>query len=72
MYHDDPLIDEQCMKKVKLSSNTFYWLSKYKGQKMCWFFYGGIIVSYIIVINVLLVIKMDLLVLVDIKEFNVK
>ena len=51
MYHDDPLIDEQCMKKEKLSSNTFYWLSKCKGQKMCWFFYGGIIVSYIIVIN---------------------
>ena len=35
-------------------------------------YYGGIIVSYIITINVLLVIKIDLLVLVDIKEYNVK
>ncbi len=31
MYHDNPLIDEQCMKKEKLTSNTFYWLSKSKG-----------------------------------------
>ena len=62
------------MKKEKLSSNTFYWLSKSKGSKECvdLTYYEGITVSYIIVINVLLVIMMDLLVFVDIKEYNVK
>jgi hypothetical protein len=64
MYHDNPLIDEQCMKKEKLSSNTFYWLSKSKGSKECVDlpYYEGITVSYIIVIHILLVIKMDLIV----------
>jgi hypothetical protein len=28
MCHDDAFIDEQCMKKEKIGSNTFYWLRK--------------------------------------------
>ena len=47
MCHDDPFKDEQCMKKEKIGSNTFYWLRKCKGSKVCVRlpYYGGIIGS---------------------------
>ena len=35
MCHDDPFIDEQCMKKEKIGENTFIWLRKCKGSKVC-------------------------------------
>ncbi len=35
MCHDDPFKDEQCMKREKLGSNTFYWVRKCKGAKVC-------------------------------------
>ena len=35
MCHDDPFKDEQCLKKEKLGSNTFYWVRKCKGAKVC-------------------------------------
>ena len=35
MCHDDPFKDEQCMKKEKLGENTFYWVRKCKGAKVC-------------------------------------
>ena len=35
MCHDDPFKDEQCLKKEKLGENTFYWLRKCKGSKVC-------------------------------------
>ena len=35
MCHDDPFKDEQCMKKETLGSNTFYWVRKCKGAKVC-------------------------------------
>ena len=35
MCHDDPFIDEQCMKKEKIGENTFVWLRKCKGAKVC-------------------------------------
>ncbi len=35
MCHDDAFIDEQCMKKEKIGLNTFYWLRKCKGAKVC-------------------------------------
>ena len=35
MCHDDPFIDEQCMKKETIGSNTFVWLRKCKGSKVC-------------------------------------
>ncbi len=45
MCHDDPFKDEQCMKKEKLGSNTFYWVRKCKGAKVCVDlpYYGGMI-----------------------------
>ena len=45
MCHDDPFKDEQCMKTEKLGSNTFYWVRKCKGAKVCVDlpYYGGII-----------------------------
>ena len=45
MCHDDPFKDEQCMKKEKLGSNTFYWVRKCKGAKVCVNlpYYNGII-----------------------------
>ena len=50
MCHDDAFIDEQCMKKEKIGSNTFYWLRKCKGSKVCVDlpYYGGITGSCII------------------------
>ena len=35
MCHDDPFKDEQCMKTETLGSNTFIWLRKCKGAKVC-------------------------------------
>ena len=35
MCHDDPFKDEQCMKTEELGSNTFIWLRKCKGAKVC-------------------------------------
>jgi hypothetical protein len=35
MCHDDPYKDEQCMKTETLGSNTFVWLRKCKGSKVC-------------------------------------
>ena len=35
MCHDDPFKDEQCMKREELGSNTFVWLRKCKGAKVC-------------------------------------
>ena len=35
MCHDDPFKDEQCMKKETLGTNTFVWLRKCKGAKVC-------------------------------------
>ncbi len=35
MCHDDPFKDEQCMKKETLGTNTFYWVRKCKGAKVC-------------------------------------
>ena len=35
MCHDDPFKDEQCMKRETLGSNTFYWVRKCKGAKVC-------------------------------------
>jgi hypothetical protein len=35
MCHDDPFKDEQCLKVEKLGENTFYWLRKCKGSKVC-------------------------------------
>ena len=32
---DDGFKDEQCMKREKLGSNTFYWVKKCKGSKVC-------------------------------------
>ena len=45
MCHDDPFKDEQCMKKETLGSNTFYWVRKCKGAKVCVDlpYYNGII-----------------------------
>ena len=45
MCHDDPFKDEQCMKREKLGSNTFYWVRKCKGAKVCVDlpYYGNII-----------------------------
>ena len=45
MCHDDPFKDEQCMKKEALGTNTFYWVRKCKGAKVCVDlpYYGGII-----------------------------
>ena len=50
MCHDDPFIDEQCMKKEKIGENTFVWLRKCKGSKVCVDlpYYGGITGSCII------------------------
>ena len=50
MCHDDPFIDEQCMKKEKIGENTFIWLRKCKGSKVCAKlpYYGGITGSCII------------------------
>ncbi len=50
MCHDDPFIDEQCMKKEKIGENTFIWLRKCKGSKVCADlpYYGGITGSCII------------------------
>ena len=47
MCHDDPFKDEQCMKREKLGSNTFYWVRKCKGAKVCVTlpYYNGIIGS---------------------------
>ena len=35
MCHDDPFKDEQCMKVETLGKNTFYWVRKCKGAKVC-------------------------------------
>ena len=35
MCHDDPFKDEQCMKRETLGSNTFIWVRKCKGAKVC-------------------------------------
>ena len=35
MCHDDPFKDEQCMKRETLGSNTFVWVRKCKGAKVC-------------------------------------
>jgi len=35
MCHDDPFKDEQCMKEETLGTNTFYWVRKCKGAKVC-------------------------------------
>ena len=35
MCHDDPFKDEQCAKTEELGSNTFVWLRKCKGSKVC-------------------------------------
>jgi hypothetical protein len=35
MCHDDDFKDEQCMKKETLGTNTFYWVRKCKGAKVC-------------------------------------
>ena len=45
MCHDDPFKDEQCMKKETLGTNTFYWVRKCKGAKVCVElpYYSGII-----------------------------
>ena len=45
MCHDDPFKDEQCMKKETLGTNTFYWVRKCKGAKVCVQlpYYSGII-----------------------------
>ena len=45
MCHDDPFKDEQCMKKEALGTNTFYWVRKCKGAKVCVQlpYYSGII-----------------------------
>ncbi len=50
MCHDDPFIDEQCMKTETIGSNTFVWLRKCKGAKVCADlpYYGGITGSCII------------------------
>ena len=45
MCHDDPFKDEQCMKRETLGSNTFVWVRKCKGAKVCVDlpYYNGII-----------------------------
>ena len=45
MCHDDPFKDEQCMKRETLGKNTFYWVRKCKGAKVCVNlpYYGNII-----------------------------
>jgi hypothetical protein len=45
MCHDDDFKDEQCMKREKFGSNTFVWVRKCKGAKVCVTlpYYGGII-----------------------------
>ena len=35
MCHDDPFKDEQCMKTETLGKNTFVWVRKCKGAKVC-------------------------------------
>jgi len=35
MCHDDPFKDEQCLKTETFGRNTFYWLRKCKGAKVC-------------------------------------
>ena len=35
MCHDDPFKDEQCMKRETLGTNTFVWVRKCKGAKVC-------------------------------------
>ncbi len=42
---DDGFKDEQCMKREKLGSNTFYWVKKCKGAQVCVDlpYYGGMI-----------------------------
>ena len=53
MCHDEPFQDEQCLKKEKLGSNTFYWLRKCKKFKVCVDlpYYEGIIGSCVIKIR---------------------
>ena len=50
MCHDDSFIDEQCLKAETIGSNTFVWLRKCKGSKVCVQlpYYGGITGSCII------------------------
>ena len=50
MCHDDPFIDEQCLKAESIGGNNFVWLRKCKGSKVCVRlpYYGGITGSCII------------------------
>ena len=50
MCHDDPFKDEQCLKKEIIGSNTFAWVRKCKGAKVCVTlpYYGEIIGSCLI------------------------
>ena len=50
MCHDDPFIDEQCLKAESIGGNDFVWLRKCKGSKVCVRlpYYGGITGSCVI------------------------
>ena len=78
MCHDDPFKDEQCMKTETLGKNTFVWVRKCKGAKVCVDlpYYNDIIgacsikVDHIMMVNhVLMVINV---VLVFVMVLNVK